>query len=300
MKKSFYSNGKLMITAEYAALDGANVLALPTKKGQNLVVEAGSGNKIYWKSFDADGSVWFEDNISFPEIINNAETENPIKNTLIKILHDAYRLNPDFIDENEGYKVETHLTFPRFWGLGTSSTLINNIAQWLEVDAFALLKNSFGGSGYDLACAQNSTPIVYHLENGVPKTEQVPFNPTFKKNIWFVYLNQKQSSKSAIAAYKKKHESIDIIPQLNELTSIILNAMTQKEFESALQQHEMLIGEILEIQPVKSRLFPDFHGTLKSLGAWGGDFIMAVSTNNPTAYFHSKGYKTIIPYDEMI
>jgi hypothetical protein len=29
---------------------------------------------------------------------------------------------------------------PKSWGLGTSSTLINNIAQWLQIDAFTLLK----------------------------------------------------------------------------------------------------------------------------------------------------------------
>ena len=36
MKKTFYSNGKLLITGEYVVLDGAKALALPTKYGQNL------------------------------------------------------------------------------------------------------------------------------------------------------------------------------------------------------------------------------------------------------------------------
>ena len=39
---------------------------------------------------------------------------------------------------------------------------------------------------------------------------------------------------------------------------------------------------------------------IKSLGAWGGDFVMAISKENPSAYFASKGYKTVIPYAEMI
>ena len=39
MEKTFYSNGKLLITGEYLVLDGAKALALPTKYGQYLTVE---------------------------------------------------------------------------------------------------------------------------------------------------------------------------------------------------------------------------------------------------------------------
>ena len=48
MKKEFYSNGKLLITGEYLVLDGAKAFALPTKFGQNLIVEKGNnqGNKM--------------------------------------------------------------------------------------------------------------------------------------------------------------------------------------------------------------------------------------------------------------
>ena len=35
----FYSHGKLLLTAEYAVLDGAKALALPTKLGQSLEVK---------------------------------------------------------------------------------------------------------------------------------------------------------------------------------------------------------------------------------------------------------------------
>jgi hypothetical protein len=54
-------------------------------------------------------------------------------------LHEAYKLNPDFITNSNGYIITTELGFLS-WGLGTSSTLINNIAQWLQIDAFTLLK----------------------------------------------------------------------------------------------------------------------------------------------------------------
>ncbi|MCI4443428.1 MAG: hypothetical protein JHC39_07985, partial [Lentimicrobium sp.] len=196
MKKEFYSNGKLLITGEYLVLDGAKAFALPTKFGQNLIVEKGIPQEIQWTSFDADGSIWFEDTFSFAAISNKIITgKTSVRNTLIEILHEGYLLNPDFLSQGEGYSVRTQLSFPRNWGLGTSSTLINNIAQWLAIDAFVLLNNSFGGSGYDIACAQNDSPILYHLDNGKPIVEKVIFAPEFSEKIYFVYLDKKQSSK---------------------------------------------------------------------------------------------------------
>ena len=86
MKKEFYSNGKLLITGEYLVLDGAKAFALPTKFGQNLIVEKGSNKEIIWKSYDADGSLWFEDTIPFSEISNEINIKNEsVKSTLIAI-----------------------------------------------------------------------------------------------------------------------------------------------------------------------------------------------------------------------
>lgn len=302
MKKTFYSNGKLLITGEYLVLDGAKALALPTKFGQNLIIEENNNQEIKWKSFDADGSIWFKETILFSEIISNVPFEKEsVKNTLITILREAYQMNPNVISNSEGLIVSTQLTFPKKWGLGTSSTLINNIAQWFNIDAFTLLKNSFGGSGYDIACAQNNSSILYHLEQGKPIVEETNFNPTFTENIFFVYLNQKQNSKSAIASYKEKRNDLEASKKIiNQLTQSILNAKDENTFAEALEKHEKEMSSVLQTKTVKESLFPDFDGTIKSLGAWGGDFIMAVSKENPRAYFQSKGYKTILEYSDMI
>ena len=303
MQTTFYSNGKLLITGEYLVLDGARAFALPTKFGQNLIVENGTNKKIIWKSYNVDEKIWFQDTISFTEIIENNKTNTEtVKSTLTNILHEAYLLNPDFINNSEGYNISTHLTFPKNWGLGTSSTLLNNVAQWIKIDAFTLLKNSFGGSGYDIACAQNNTAIIYSLENNLPIVEQISFKPDFRGNIYFVYLNKKQSSKTAINAYyNNKNENLARnIADNNKLTDAILNAETAKEFASALQKHEIHLSNILEIQTIKEIAFPDFNGVVKSLGAWGGDFVMVISKEDPTVYFKSKGYETILSYDKMI
>jgi mevalonate kinase len=302
MKKTFYSNGKLLITGEYLVLDGAKALALPTKFGQNLIVENGTDQEIKWISYDADESVWFEGKIPFSAITTATLFENEsVTNTLITILREAYLLNPNLIINSEGYIISTHLTFPKKWGLGTSSTLINNIAQWFEIDAFLLLKNSFGGSGYDVACAQNNSPIVYHLEQSKSIVEKVNFNPTFTENLYFVYLNQKQNSKNAIASYKEKKNNLEPKKKtINQITEIVLKADNISAFAEALENHERELSSILKTKTVKESLFPDFKGTIKSLGAWGGDFVLVISQNNPSSYFISKGYTTVIPYHEMI
>ncbi|KUJ63291.1 GHMP kinase [Flavobacteriaceae bacterium CRH] len=303
MKSTFYSNGKLLITGEYLVLDGAKAFALPTKFGQNLIVENGSNQEIQWKSYNYDNHVWFDDKILFSEIINNVQDKiETVKTTLINILHEAYLLNPAFINNADGYKISTHLTFPKNWGLGTSSTLLNNIAQWTKIDAFTLLKNSFGGSGYDIACAQNNTAITYRLEQGLPVVETVDFNPDFTKNIYFVYLNKKQNSKAAINAYynNKNEDLAKNIADNNKITEAALNAKTLKEFALDLQKHEIHLSNILEIQTIKEIAFPDFKGVVKSLGAWGGDFVMVLSKDDPKDYFISKGYETILTYEEMI
>ena len=303
MTQTFYSHGKLLITGEYVVLDGAKAFALPTKFGQNLIVEEATDEHIHWTSYDSDGSIWFEDTIPFSSITRKERFDDSatIKNTLIEILHKAYLMDSDFITKAKGYHIKTELTFPKFWGLGTSSTVINNIAQWLEVDAFELLKRSFGGSGYDIACAQNNTGILYQLVDEKPIVEIVDFNPSFTDKIFFVYLNKKQDSKAAITSYYNKIGDVHkTIPAINKITKRIVEASHLKECALALEEHEIALSNILELPTVKEALFPDFDGVIKSLGAWGGDFVMSVSKENPTDYFKEKGFEVVVPYEKMI
>jgi mevalonate kinase len=307
MKKTFYSNGKLLITGEYVVLDGAIAFALPTKFGQNLIIEEGENNCIDWKSFDSDGSIWFEDTIPFSSILRKErfDDNHSIKNTLIEILHEAYVMNSDFITLSKGYAIRTELSFPKFWGLGTSSTLINNIAQWLEIDAYKLLKRSFGGSGYDLACAQNDSALLFQLvsdgKEEKPVVKTISFKPNFTNKLFFVYLNRKQSSKTAIASYYNNQINIDkTITIINAITNTVINAKEPKEFALALQKHEIEMSSILELQTVHEALFDDFNGVIKSLGAWGGDFVLVISKEDPTSYFNDRGYQIVVPYKDMI
>ncbi len=317
---NYYSNGKLLITGEYVVLDGALSLAVPTTYGQSLSIESFDGQKLIWKSLDDNRNVWFEGELSFEQIASTfvfdcAQTDKfdaDVSNRLIQILKAAKQLNPQFLNSGNGFKVTTKLDFPRNWGLGTSSTLINNIANWANVDAYKLLELTFGGSGYDIACAKNDSAITYQLElnneiyNSTGNGEKrlitpVDFNPVFKDHLYFVHLNKKQNSREGIAQYKLNTSNLaGSISEINTITSAMISCKYLPDFNRLIETHESIIGSIIKQQPIKKLLFSDFDGAIKSLGAWGGDFVLVSALTNPKAYFEGNGYNTIIPYKEMV
>ncbi|TXE07275.1 GHMP kinase [Seonamhaeicola algicola] len=300
----FNSNGKLLLTAEYVVLDGAKALAIPTKYGQNLIIKPTETPTINWCSFDEQKNIWFNGNF---EINNNTLKplqQNAVSDRIVQIFEAINKLNPTFLNIKSGYDIETHLEFPKNWGLGTSSTLINNLSKWTNINPYNLLKLTFGGSGYDIACAENSTPITYKIntESEFPLVEPVCFNPIFKEHLYFVYLNKKQNSRDGIAHYKAQNKSNlkTIILEINRITHEMLHCDNLKAFENLIDAHEHIIAKITNQIPAKDLYFNDFNGSIKSLGAWGGDFILATSVTNPESYFKSKGLTTVIPYSKMI
>ena len=142
---------------------------------------------------------------------------------------------------------------------------------------------------------------MYQLVNEKPITKTINFNPTFKENIYFVNLNKKQNSKTAIANYRKKQgDFANSILIINEITEALINTIELQEFAKLIEKHEVIMSEILEMKTVKEVLFPDFDGAIKSLGAWGGDFVMVISKTNPVAYFVAKGYDIVVSYKKII
>lgn len=301
MEQRFYSNGKLLLTGEYAILDGATGLAVPSQYGQSLNVMATSSEILDWKSFDADQKMWFHVQLTVPklEVISSSDVDT--SDRLKQILQTAAEMNQGFLKGDSGWHVESHLTFPRNWGLGTSSTLINNIAQWAGIDPYKLLKKTFGGSGYDIACAQNGKPLLYRLQDGDPSIEIVDFEPPFKDSLFFVYLNEKRNSREAIANYRTlQFDAQTLQTSISHITERVLLSSKLSEFEMLMNEHEQLLSEVLGVPTVKSKLFPDYPGTIKSLGAWGGDFILATGKAKEMDYFKKKGYAVQIPFSKMV
>ena len=61
MQQKFYSHGKLLISGEYAVLDGALALAVPTRFGQHMSVRENNSGILSWTSLDENGNAWFRE-----------------------------------------------------------------------------------------------------------------------------------------------------------------------------------------------------------------------------------------------
>jgi mevalonate kinase len=305
-EQSFYGHGKVLLTGEYFILDGARALALPTQLGQKLNVKfrQSSDPKLFWKSFDSNGVCWYEATFEFWHFncLDNDSTETQILQTLLR---QARKQNVHFLRDEVDIFVETQLEFPLSWGLGSSSTLVYNIAQWAYVSPFELLQKTLGGSGYDIACAQSLGPITYELKNNGPRWEKQNFNPLFKDNLYFVYLNQKQDTQQSISHYRNLNvvEKEKIIDQINNITEKMLSCLSLKEFEDLVFEHENLLSMSLGLSRAYDKYFQDYWGAIKSLGAWGGDFVLATSDMGEAMtldYFKRRGFETVIPYQQLI
>ena len=299
----FKSNGKLLIAGEYLVLKGAKAFAVPVNFGQSMLIQKENEEGILWESY-ADGYLWFSAWIKTKtfEIIETSDIE--VSQRLVKILKAADQLSGGFIGKQNGIKIINHADFNLNWGLGSSSTLISNIAWWANIDPFDLHFAVSGGSGYDIACARSEGPLFYYLDNKNPKTEKVDFNPEFLNNIYFVWLGKKRNSADEVSSFRMiKKRLHNEIAEISQLSDNIAYAPTLEDFEYYLKEHELIISTILKKKPVKEKLFHDYFGEIKSLGAWGGDFIM-VTTDRPLpnvkAYFGNRGLNTIIPFKDMV
>jgi mevalonate kinase len=280
-------------------LVGAEALAIPTKMGQSLEFEPNDSKTLNWESWDFKNKLWFNATLDILDFSISNSSDEDIATRLAQILKAVRDQKNNFLRKNGG-TVKTHLEFERQWGLGTSSTLISNLASWSQTNPYKLLQNSFGGSGYDIACATAKSPLIFRKQHLDPHIERCEFEPPFKTSLYFVYLNQKKNSREAIQAFKRQNISEEQVAYASRLTRAVMKANTLTEFERLINEHESFISNILGVVPVKEKLFPDFQGAIKSLGAWGGDFILATGDKDTPGYFKNKGFKVVMAYKEML
>ena len=298
--KSFqtHTKGKLLLTGEYVVLDGAKALAIPSRLGQRLQVSAApelSPGILSWSSYDHQGNIWFQASFQLADQKVLQSTDPPTSIRLLEIFRAIQQQKPKAWHQLPGLQVRMDLEFSRHWGLGTSSTLLAALAQWQAVDPYQLLWDTFGGSAYDIACAIADGPLLYQLNEGVPQSEAVGFHPAFAENLYLVYSGKKQNSREGISHYRVRFKStspLPLIKKIDKLTDAILTCTNLPSFELLLAEHETLIGEAIAITPVQQQYFGDYWGQIKSLGAWGGDFLLVTSNRSKKAtqaYFQTKG-----------
>jgi mevalonate kinase len=300
----FYSNAKLMLTGEYLVLKGAVSLALPLVKGQELkVLYSEKRPYLSWRTY-VMGDYWFEANYSLPDLAIANTNDFPIAQNIRDILIQARTLNKDFLNPDIHIEVTSKINFDINWGLGSSSSLIVNIAKWANINPFDLHFRVSEGSGYDVAAALSDHPVIYQIINDTPKYTEVEFCPPFHDKIYFAYLGKKRNSAEAVANFNKLDTNLDReVEEISVITQKIVSSTNQVDFINFLKRHDKIISRLLSIKPLHANRFHDFNGYAKSLGAWGGDFAMFISDlpkEYVLTYFRKKELKHYFPYKEII
>lgn len=286
-------------------MNGAKALAIPTRFGQHLEIaeEQNEEGKLFWEALDEKGqvflSVTFESN-DFKTLEKKGEVSHFL---LQDLLRTARAKNPAFLSNGKNVRAVSRLEFHTGWGLGSSSTLVYNIASWAKVNAMDLFFSVLDGSGYDVACAGAKEAILYHLEGNQAVWREFCFEPPFSQQLYFVYLGKKQNSNEAVRKFRNAPHNTKVIEQISSITERMIRAVTTTEFRLLMEEHETVVASALQLEKVKDIHFKDFPGAVKSLGAWGGDFVMALAENKPfdtAKYFKEKGFATVYSFNEML
>jgi mevalonate kinase len=298
--QKYYSNGKLLLTGEYLVLSGARSLAIPVAFGQSLQLESTGDQTFSWKTKvkGADFLSLYSESGSLNDAISSMPGQTDY---LLNVLKAASDMAPDF--SYTGKRPVADINFNLNWGLGSSSTLISNIAYWTNVDPFELHFRVSSGSGYDIACARASKPLIYSIIDRQPEYVEMDFKPAFSDHLYFLYLGSKQDSNLEVKSFQKREKILEIdVSTMNELTDEFVSARNVSDLNRIIVEHEKLVGGLIGKTPLKKDRFPLFEGEIKSLGAWGGDFAMITFEHGKEALkkeIERVGLKTLISYDEM-
>ena len=217
MEHRFYSPGKLLLTSEYFVLDGALALAVPTQLGQELRSKTLPDNAtvISWETH-VEGNIWFTLEVNYENWVIVKTNDSERAQFILKVLKNIQQLSKTVLQQKDSYVLRSNIEFPSDFGLGSSSTLMNNLAEWSNVDAFQLNEISLGGSGYDIAVAQQKSAILY--QNNPKNIQKIDFKPAFLDELILIYLNQKQDSREGINAFRAQKKSLTLRDEFSEIT----------------------------------------------------------------------------------
>tara|TARA_B100000900_G_scaffold121179_1_gene102260 strand:+ start:391 stop:1296 length:906 start_codon:yes stop_codon:yes gene_type:complete len=297
----FNSNGKLLITSEYLVMKGAMALAIPSKLDQELKVISTNTDFLYWKSLNNNNQIWYEEKFYLVKksLVYHGK-KNKISDLIVSLFDHVHRFNNP--KKSIGNEFIWKLNFNRNWGLGSSSTLINNLSKWAKVNPYKLLFSVFKGSGYDIACCDKSNPIIFQKKDDYLSVSNTTFSPNFIDNLFLVFLNKKQNTQKSIQNFLKTDRSfINEINQINEIVHTIQKVKDLTTFESLIERHEKIIANILQMPTVQNKKFPEYnYGVIKSLGSWGGDFVLATGDEKSMDYFIYNGFSTVKKVSDLL
>jgi len=279
-------------------------LAVPLRFGQEMNVEISpsGGNRLLWQSYEHD-RCWFTAEMEKDDFQITSTNDKQVAQTLQKILLETRKLNPAFLPGEEDTTVTLTADFNLQWGIGSSSSLISNIALWAKADPYILLQRTFGGSGYDIACAQSETALFYTLKEGKPLAQPCSWAPEYSRNLFFVYLGKKMNSRTGMSYFRENAKyTAEDIREISSIGEQWIAAENIEALEELIRRHEAIMSRILQLPTVQEERFPDYPYTIKSMGAWGGDFVLVTGRNEKEVreYFTAKGLETVFSFDGII
>lgn len=290
---NFTAHGKLLLTGEYAITQSARGIAIPTSFGQHLSVESHQGPEhVLWEAFDHENQQWLTAGFDREGRVlhsSSAAMAEKLQGLLAPVRNSNAWSN--------SVRVQTKVDFPRLWGLGTSSTLCALLAQWAEIETMSY-RELHGGSGYDLACAQANGAIYYALVDGEPEVLPVQLPPVLQ-SVVFVYRGAKQQTDSSLKLVGRKPFSPAQCQEISRLSEGFLQVNSLEELEAIIEQHELLISNHLGLERAIEGPFKGVQGQVKSLGGWGGDFVMLTRFEKNRQWLETNGFNTIIPFETM-
>ncbi len=296
-----FSPGKLLLTSEYVVLDGALALAVPTKSGQEFFYgEIEDGNSlVFWDAFHQN-QLWLHAEIDYKNGKILATNLPDAAEFILSVLMKVKELSVVKFKNGETYHLKTSLQFPANFGLGSSSTLMNNLGEWAEIDAFHLNEICLGGSGYDIAVAKEKSAVLFQKTETGNCIEKIDFNPDFRNELILIHLNKKQNSREGINLYRSKEKLPELIDEFSALTRAILLCNDLGKFSQFMEIHEQKLSDFLGIEKLKEKYFENCPVFVKSLGAWGGDFVMSRKFSGFREYFSGKGFSSVFEYEDLI
>jgi mevalonate kinase len=299
--ESLFSHAKLILMGEYAVLHGSNAICLPLKTGQKLEIKNNIPGQIHWK--------WsFEKNILTDitlesESLEILETKAGNAQWAVDLILYIRQQNPVFL-RDKGCSLHFVNFFPPQWGLGSSSATISSLCRFAGVNPYVVNEKLMGGSGADIACTTAPKWFLYRRSLPQPELWQIPTEFQFPENTFFIYSGQKQETaghlKSMVQTNSKFNNAL-----WSEVDKFILRFIAASALPEAfkiIDDHELLIASQIQKQPI-GNLFKDFPGKVKSLGAWGGDFFMAMSQQPHEFvknYFSKKGFDKVFLWKDFV
>lgn len=219
-----------------------------------------------------------------------------------QLIKSAARLNSDFLSKWKKYKITSELDFDPDWGLGSSSTLIANLAEWSELSPFELFFDTQEGSGYDVAAAVSDAPLLYQKSDDELSFETFDWDQDLLDSIVVFYQGQKQSSHMEVRAWKNNNRwNRKDVDRMTLISESLAECHQIEEAIHLIKENREMVEKLLD-QKAFDGLYSDFEGAIKPLGAWGGDFGGALSKDveYTRKYLRDKGLENSFRLSDIV